>query len=157
MIRWHRDVPSSINQKLKYGRIDSAFISSIYSKDYRCTDFGIVAKGAVYSVFIIPKESGEDKASATSNALAKVLELDGRVLIGDKALKYYLSGGKGIDLSMRWWERTNLPFVFARLCYNRKGKNIVKIVKGFNTTSWKIPHYILKKEAQSTRYIYLKI
>jgi chorismate dehydratase len=147
IIRWHRAVPSTINEKLKKGVVNSAFISSIHSKNYPCTNLGIVADGPVYSVFVIDGKSRLDRASATSNILAKVLNLEGEVLIGDRALRYYLDGGKGADLALEWKKKTKLPFVFARLCYNQKGKKIKKIIKSFNTKGWKIPQYILKKEA----------
>jgi chorismate dehydratase len=148
MIEWHKAVPSSINKKLKCGKVDSAFISSIHSRDYRCTNLGIVADGAVYSVFVISGRDEDDEASATSNVLAKILNIKGRVLIGDEALKYYLEGGEGVDLSLKWKEMMRLPFVFAMLCYNRKGKKIKKIARGFKVSSWKIPQYILKREAK---------
>ncbi len=147
IIKWHRAVPSTINEKLKKGVVNSAFISSIHSKNYSCTNLGIVADGAVYSVFVIDGKSKLDRASATSNILAKVLNLEGEVLIGDRALRYYLDGGKGADLALEWKKQTKLPFVFARLCYNQKGKKIKKIIKNFNPKGWKIPQYILKKEA----------
>ena len=152
IINWHRAVPSRINQKLKSSKVDTAFISSVYSQAFDCTDLGIVADGAVYSVFVVGKESGDlrgDRASATSNALARILGLGGEVMIGDRALKYFLDDGKGVDLSREWRAKTGLPFVFARLCYNKKGKNIAKIIRGFRAKSWKIPQYILKKEARA--------
>jgi chorismate dehydratase len=148
VIQWHRAVPSTINKKLKRGIVNSAFISSIHSERFFCTNLGIVADGAVYSVFVLNRESQIDRASATSNILAKVLNLDGEVIIGDRALKYYLDGGEGVDLALEWKKKTKLPFVFARLCYNQKGKKIQKIIKNFNPKSWKIPQYILKKEAR---------
>jgi len=153
MISWNRAVPSKINKRLKSSKIDSAFISSIYSFDFECTDLGIVADGAVFSVFVVTNKSKSknlkiDKASATSNALAKILGLSGEVIIGDRALKYYLDGGDGVDLALEWKNRYNLPFVFARLCYNKRGKKIKRIIKGFQAKRWKIPQYIIKKEAK---------
>jgi len=41
-----------------------------------------------------------------------------------------------------------LPFVFARLCYNKDGKTMPKLVKQFAVTKVKIPEYILKREAK---------
>lgn len=151
MLKWHKGVPASINKKLKKAKVNSAFISIVYAKNFSCVDLGIVANGAVFSVFVIPnqKESLEfDTSSASSNILAKILGLKGEVIIGDRALKYYLEGGAGIDLSFEWKKRFNLPFVFARLCYNKKGKKIKKLIKNFKARSWKIPYYILKKEAK---------
>ena len=79
---------------------------------------------------------------------AKVLGLKGQVLIGDAALKYHLDGGEGLDLAEEWYNKTSLPFVFARLCYNKHGKSIEKLAKTFAQTKVKIPQYILKREAE---------
>ena len=122
--RYKRAVPSQINAALKRREVNAAFISSVESKKCKCTDLGIIANKKVFSVFVIPGAQEIDPASATSNRLAKVLGLKGKVLIGDQALKYYLSGGEGIDLAEAWYEKTKLPFVFARLCYNRHEKDI---------------------------------
>ncbi len=145
--RYKRAVPSEINAALKRGDVNAAFISSIESRHYCCTDLGIIANKKVYSVFVIPGEEQKDPASATSNRLAQLLGLKGKVLIGDNALKYYLEKGEGIDLAEAWYERTGLPFVFARLCYNRKSTQIKHLASQFAKTKTKIPHYILKKEA----------
>jgi len=145
---YKRDVPSKINKALKYQKINAGFISSIESSKYKCTDLGIIANGAVYSVFVIKGDNKIDKESATSNKLASILGLQGEVIIGDKALKYYLNGGEGIDLATKWYEKTSLPTVFARLCYNCYGESIKKITKGFIKKPIKIPQYILKKEAK---------
>ena len=146
--RYNRAVPSSINKALKTRKVNGAFISSIESKKCKCTDLGIIAKGSVYSVFALPEQTGDDPASATSNHLAKVLDIKGRVLIGDRALKYYLDGGEGVDLAQEWYNKTQLPFVFARLCYNKHDKYIKKLAKSFKHSHIKIPQYILKKEAK---------
>lgn len=145
---YKRAVPSQINASLKRGEVNAAFISSIESKKRQCTDLGIIAHKKVYSVFVIPGTEARDPASATSNQLAKVLELKGKVLIGDQALKYYLSGGEGIDLAEAWYEETELPFVFARLCYNRHKREVEKLAKEFAHTHTRIPQYLLKREAQ---------
>jgi chorismate dehydratase len=146
--RYNRGVPSAINHALKSRKVNAAFISSIESKGCKCSNLGIVAKGSVYSVFVLPNQEGKDPASATSNHLAQVLGIKGRVLIGDKALKYYLDGGEGIDLANEWYKRTKLPFVFARLCYNKHDRYIKKLAKRFAKSHIKIPQYILKKEAK---------
>ncbi len=148
MLRWRQNVPSVINRDFHMGKIHTAFISSIKSQRCKCTDLGIVADGAVKSVFVIEGKNQKDPASDTSNILAKVLGIEGGVLIGDKALKYYLSGGKGIDLAKEWKEQTDLPFVFARLCYRDRGKRIKQFTKNFGIKEQKIPQYILKKEAK---------
>ncbi|MBU1668514.1 hypothetical protein KKC13_08825 [bacterium] len=145
---YKRNVPSHINKALRKRHIHAGFISSIESPRYACTDLGIIGNRAVYSVFVIEGENKTDKESATSNQLAKVLNLEGEVIIGDKALKYYLNGGKGIDLATAWYEQTHLPFVFGRLCYNCHEKLINNIAKKFMQRPVKIPQYILKKEAK---------
>jgi len=146
--RYKRAVPSRINAALRRGDVNAAFISSVHSPRFACTDLGIIAREKVYSVFVLPGSDAEDPASATSNRLANILGLHGRVLIGDAALKYYLDGGEGIDLAQAWFARTGLPFVFARLCYNRHGKTVRKLAQDFARTRTRIPQYILKKEAR---------
>ena len=145
---YKRAVPSKINQALKRKEVNAAFISSVESRKYDCTNLGIIADKKVYSVLLLEGADESDPASATSNQLAKVLNLQGKVLIGDAALKHYLEGGKGIDLAEAWYEKTGLPFVFAKLCYNSHGRSIKKLAKSFSRTKVKIPQYILKKEAK---------
>ena len=147
-LNYRKNVPSQINKALKKRHIHAGFISSIESPQYKCTNLGIVANKAVYSVFVIKGEDKMDEESATSNRLAQLLKLKGEVLIGDKALKYYLEGGKGIDLATAWYIKTGLPFVFARLCYNCHEKSIRQLAKKFSLSYTKIPQYILKKEAK---------
>jgi len=147
-IRFKRAVPSRINNAFKKRKVNAAFISSITSGKCRCTDLGIIADGPVYSVFVSPGKDEADKESATSNILARVLGLQGKVTIGDKALKSYLDGMEGIDLSERWKEKTGLPFVFARLCYNRYGRKIEKLASMFAKQHIYIPQHTLKKEAK---------
>jgi chorismate dehydratase len=146
--RYKRAVPSQINASLKRGEVNAAFISSVESKKCKCTDLGIIANKKVFSVFVIPGPQESDPASATSNQLAKLLGLQGKVLIGDKALQYYLAGGEGIDLAEAWYEQTKLPFVFARLCYNRHKTTIDMLAKEFTRSKIRIPQYVLKKEAK---------
>ncbi len=147
-LHYKRAVPSQINKALKRRAINAGFISSIASKKQTCTNVGIIAHQKVYSVLLLKGKAQSDPASATSNQLAKVLQLEGKVLIGDTALKYYLEGGEGIDLAHAWHEKTGLPFVFARLCYNKHGKTIQKLAQNFIQKKVKIPQYILKKEAK---------
>ena len=149
IFRYKRDIPSKINLEFKQKRVNGAFISSIKSSKCKCTNLGIIADGAVQSVFIIEGKSQIDKASASSNMLAKVLNLNGKVLIGDKALRFYLAGGKGIDLAQQWKDETGLPFVFARLCYNSYGDRIEDIANKFSRRKINIPQTILKKEAKA--------
>jgi len=143
-----RAVPSAINKAFKRQSIHAAFISSIESRKCKCTDLGIIAHKKVYSVLLLEGKNQTDPASATSNQLAKVLELQGQVLIGDVALKHYLDGGEGIDLAEAWYDKTGLPFVFARLCYNKHGDAVQKLAHTFSHTKTKIPQYILKHEAK---------
>jgi len=145
---YKRAVPSQINKALKRKSVHAAFISSVESPRYSCTDLGIIAHNKVYSVFLLKGENQTDPASATSNQLARVLDLQGKVLIGDAALKYYLDGGEGIDLAQAWHDKTGLPFVFARLCYNKHGKTVKKLAKAFAQSNIKIPQYLLKREAK---------
>jgi chorismate dehydratase len=144
---YKRDVPSKINRALKTRHINAGFISSIESSKYKCSNLGIITNSAVYSVFVIKGDNKKDIESATSNRLASILNLKGEVIIGDKALKYYLNGGEGIDLATQWYKETSLPFVFARLCYNSHSNYIKNIEKRFLKKTIKIPQYILKKEA----------
>ena len=143
-----RAVPSTINKSFKRKNIHAAFISSVESRKCKCTDLGIIAHKKVYSVLLLKGENQIDTASATSNQLAKVLNLQGQVLIGDTALKHYLDGGESLDLAEAWYNKTNLPFVFARLCYNKHGKSIEKLAHHFAKSKVKIPQYILKREAK---------
>ncbi|MEA2048716.1 MAG: MqnA/MqnD/SBP family protein [Campylobacterota bacterium] len=145
---YKRSVPSQINKSLNRREVHAAFISSVTSQKHKCTDLGIVANKKVYSVLLLEGAHQPDPASATSNQLTKVLNLQGRVLIGDAALKHYLDGGEGIDLAQAWYEKTGLPFVFARLCYNRHAKIIKNLAHSFAKSNVKIPQYILKREAK---------
>lgn len=143
-----RAVPSAINKAFKHKAIHAAFISSVESRKCKCTNLGIIAHKKVYSVLLLEGKNQTDPASATSNQLAKVLDLQGQVLIGDVALKHYLDGGKGIDLAEAWHEKTGLHFVFARLCYNKHGDSVQKLARTFAKKKTKIPQYILKYEAK---------
>ena len=89
IIEYKKSYPSFINNKFKKRKVDSAFISSIASRNEKYLDFGIVAQDEVLSVLLIPGIQESDFQSQTSNALALVLDLEGKVIIGDKALKFY--------------------------------------------------------------------
>ncbi len=147
-LHYKRAVPSAINKALKRRAINAAFISSVKSHKCKCTNLGIIAHKKVYSVLLLKGENQADPASATSNQLAKVLGLKGQVLIGDTALKHYLDGEGGIDLAEAWHDKMGLPFVFARLCYNKHGKSIERLAHSFSRSKVKIPQYILKREAK---------
>jgi len=110
---------------------------------------GIVAIGAVDSVLIIPGEFKKDFQSDTSNALAKVLEINGQVIIGDKALyEFNNSDTTFIDLAQEWKKKYHLPFVFARLFINKHEKYLTKLTQKFLSSKVFIPQYILEKYAK---------
>jgi len=152
IIEYKKSYPSLINKKFKKREVDSAFISSIASRNEKKLDLGIIAKKDVLSVLLIPGNDEKDFQSDTSNALAKVLDLKGKVLIGDKALKYYHNNEKKdfIDLAQYWNDKYNLPFVFAVLCYSSNKKQLEKIIKNFNKNHIKIPTYILSQYSKRT-------
>ncbi|RXK11762.1 hypothetical protein CP965_11280 [Halarcobacter mediterraneus] len=147
IINYKKSYPSKINKKLKTSKVDSAFISSIASRGEKRLDYGIIARKDVRSVILIPGENKADYQSETSNALAKVLNLKGEVLIGDKALKFFHENPdiEIIDLALEWKKKYNLPFVFAALTYRKNGKYLKNIMKTFKKREVKIPQYILKE------------
>ena len=71
-------------------------------------------------------------------------------VIGDKALRYYLQNKPHIDLAKEWYDRYNLPFVFALLCYHKDKKIYKNIQKEFLKKVYKIPQYMLKKAPKKT-------
>jgi chorismate dehydratase len=150
IIEYKKSYPAKINKKFKKRKIDAAFISSIASKNCKCLDIGIVAKKEVLSVLALKGEYEKDFQSDTSNALAKVLDIQGKILIGDKALSHYHnSDDKDFeDLALLWNQKFNLPFVFARLCINKHEKYLKNLSNKFLNTKVKIPQYILKKYAK---------
>ncbi len=147
----HKGVPSALNQEFAMRRIDAAFISSITAKN--CTHFnvGIVAKREVLSVLSLPAElSKNDADSATSNRLSQILGTHGEVLIGDKALRYYYSGGEHTDLGRVWHEKTGLPFVFALLCTHEHTDELKRLSRAFVKTKIRIPYYILTEASRKS-------
>lgn len=150
IIEYKKSYPSAINKKFKKREVHSAFISSIASRNEKKLNFGIVAKNDVQSVLLIPGDYEKDFQSETSNALAKVLKLEGKVIIGDKALKFFHDNPNTnkIDLAKEWKDKYNLPFVFAVLCYNSNKKMLEKISKNFNKRHIKIPQYILNQYSE---------
>ena len=158
-LNYYKNVPSKITDDFIKKRVDSGVISSVVSKRYKCTDFGIIAKGKVYSVLACKNGKGKDLASKTSNSLAKVLNINGKVIIGDKALQLYFKGENCQDLSEIWFKRYNLPFVFARLCTHKNLKFYQKLTKKFFKTNRKrVPYYIIlnlsKKSGLTPKQIY---
>ena len=152
IIEYKKSYPSAINKKFKKRKVDSAFISSIASRHEKKLNLGIVAKKDVLSVLLIPGKDEKDFQSETSNALAKVLNLEGKVLIGDKALKYYHENEEKdfIDLAQEWNDKYKIPFVFAVLCYCSNKKQLEKTIKNFNKNHVKIPTYILNQYSKRT-------
>lgn len=152
-MEYHKSVPAKINAKFASGRVDAAYISSINARRCPKPKLGIISKKEVRSVLVIPHlPSKNDIESATSNALAKILNLKGKVLIGDKALRYALTHDDYIDMSALWYEKTGLPFVFATLCFNKKGVLGEKLEKNFlkQANSIKIPRYLLHKASKKS-------
>ncbi|WP_345992775.1 MqnA/MqnD/SBP family protein [Sulfurimonas sp. HSL-1716] len=150
-MEYKKNVPAKINVLFERRRVDAAFISSIKAKKYKYAKLGIIAKKEVLSVLVIPQdEYKKDTASATSNLLANILGIKGEVLIGDRALEYYLSGGPHIDLAKTWNDKHHLPFVFALLSYRNHGSRIKKIEKHFSKAKVRIPGYILQKASKKT-------
>lgn len=146
---YKKSYPSNINKQFKKRKIDGAFISSIESRNRKTLPLGIIAKKHVTSVLVKKNTaSSNDPHSATSNVLAKVLKVEGRVYIGDHALKLYLEDSKNyIDLAKEWNNKYMLPFVFAILSVNKHLKIYQKLSDNFKNNHIKIPQYILKKYA----------
>ncbi len=150
--RYKKGVPAKINAEYAARRVDAAFISSVKARKERYVDLGIIAKKEVLSVLLIPSQTYQaDRESATSNVLSKVLGLKGEVLIGDKALRHYLSSEeKAIDLAKAWHDKYKLPFVFAVLCYQQHDTEIKQLARTFKKSRQKIPQYQLLKASKRT-------
>jgi chorismate dehydratase len=149
-ISYKKSYPSKLNDRLKKRQIDAAFISSIASarRGFKTINTGIVATKEVQSVLVKVGSYKQDPHSATSNLLAKLLKVEGEVVIGDKALKLYLENPKDyIDLAKLWHEKHNLPFVFARLSVNRYYDFYKRIGERFAREKMFIPRYILNDYA----------
>ncbi len=147
-INYHKSYPAKINKLFKKRKVDAGFISSIesFKGNFKRFDVGIVAKKEVRSVLVKKGEVRDDYESASSNALSKVLDLKGEVIIGDKALKAYLQNPQEYqDLCSLWYQKEKLPFVFARFCANKHTNFYKKLIKRFISSNKKIPNYILEK------------
>lgn len=150
-LHYHKGVPSALNRSFAARRIDAAFISSITARSCRHFNVGIVARREVLSVLSLPCDRNKkDSDSATSNLLAQILGIEGEVLIGDKALRYYYSGGEHADLGKIWHERTGLPFVFALLCTHHHSDELRRLSRKFVRYKVKIPYYILMENARKS-------
>ncbi|NOR58380.1 MAG: hypothetical protein GQ474_07640 [Sulfurimonas sp.] len=144
-------VPAKINEKFLSRRVDAAFISSISAKKHKHVNLGIIAKKEVLSVIVVPDVANErDIESASSNVLAQILDIKGKVLIGDKALKHYLQEKPYIDLAAEWNSRYKLPFVFALLCYHKDQQLYKNIEREFSKKKVKIPQYLLNAASKKT-------
>ncbi|MEA1893083.1 MAG: MqnA/MqnD/SBP family protein [Campylobacterota bacterium] len=151
-MNYYKSVPAKINREFLSRRVDAAFISSISAKKHQHVDLGIIAKKEVLSVLVIPSDKKKiDIESASSNILADILNIKGRVLIGDKALKHYLQDKPNIDLAQEWNKRYKLPFVFALLCFHKDKKLYKNIQNNFLKHKIKIPSYILKQASARTQ------
>lgn len=151
-LHYHKGVPSALNREFAMRRIDAAFISSITAKNCHHFGVGIVAQREVLSVISLPAPDKADADSATSNLLSKILGINGEVLIGDKALRYYYGGGEYTDLGRIWHERTGLPFVFALLCTHHHTDELRRLSRAFVSKQVKIPHYILMDASRRTGF-----
>ena len=150
--RYKKGVPSKINAEYAARRVDAAFISSIKAQKESYVDLGIIAKKEVLSVLLLPSNNFvEDNASASSNVLANILGLKGEVIIGDKALRHYLSSDDNAqDLAKLWYEKYKLPFVFALLCYHQHDQEIKRLATTFKKCHSKIPQYELINASRRT-------
>ena len=153
-INYKKDFPSAINKKFKQRKIDAAFISSIESQrgNFKKLDIGIIAKKEIKSVLVKKGIYKPDSHSATSNLLAKKLDIEGEVIIGDKALKAYIANpNEFIDLAKVWNQRYDLPFVFARLCVHKNIDYYTKLSSRFSSSKIYIPQYIINKYSKSRK------
>ena len=151
---YHQGVPAVINDRFFMRQVEAAFISSIHAKRHQGAKLGIIAKKEVQSVLLLPHRPQRlDSDSATSNALAKILKLQGTILIGDKALRHALAHTDYIDLAAHWHAKTRLPFVFALLCFHKEGVFREKLERRFlkEQSGIKIPYYLLQKASKATQ------
>lgn len=150
MVAYHKSYPAKLNRDFLFSRLDAGFFSSIlaYGHLNRALHCGIIAHGEVLSVLALPRKEKQDKQSASSNALIKILGIKGEVLIGDRALAYRLKGGEGIDLAQVWWEKKHLPFVFGLFFASKNQMQAQKIALSFSRKKIKIPYYLLEQASQ---------
>jgi len=148
-VRTKKGYPSQINRLFDKRLVEAGFISSIKSKNKKCFDAGIIANKKVMSVLVCDGKKIDDIESNTSNVLAKLLNLQGEVIIGDKALQRYFKENKNCkDLAEQWHKKYKLPFVFARFCVNKNHKKYEKLINKFLNTKVYIPYSVIKKYAK---------
>ena len=153
---YHKGVPKEINGLLSARRVDAGFVSSIISPKFTHLNVGVVAYKKVLSVLVVQDdETVPDSQSQSSNALADILGVKGKILIGDKALRLYLKEKESPnfeknvkDLATLWHQKYHLPFVFARFCVNAQASFYAELLERFVQRPIKIPHYILTQESQ---------
>lgn len=154
-MEYKKGIPSKLNEELFYRRIDAAIISSVESAraKYKNLDLGICANKRVWSVILEKNvKNAQDPSSATSNILAHLLGQNGKVIIGDEALRLYVQDkSRFTDLCSLWYEKTQLPFVFARFSCVRKKNFYAKILKNFTRVKIKIPCYILERYSKTRK------
>ncbi|BCZ17186.1 Chorismate dehydratase MqnA [Helicobacter sp. NHP19-003] len=151
-----KSYPAKLNKDFFLRRIDAGFISSLAGyaswRKKQVTPCAIIGNAKVLSVLVLLQEKeGIDTQSATSNALCQVLGLKGQVLIGDNALRFYYKPQpkpEFVDLATLWHQKTGLPFVFGRFCYQAHGAFYQEMAKAFYKRPVKIPHYILEQRAK---------
>ena len=167
-MRYKQDFPSNINRAFKAKTINASFVSSVealkfvrfkkvgkhyyfQSKKGRVFGVGIVAKKHTNSVFCVSGSNSlqEDSKSATSNILAKILGINGKVMIGDDALKYYYANTNNsfVDLANEYNQKYSLPFVFAMFVANKEYALANRLSCSFFAHKSKIPYYIIKNTA----------
>jgi len=140
---YHKSYPSKINSKFKKRQISGAFISSIKAQKQKNIIMGICANKEVRSVLSLKGDNKKDIESNTSNILAQILDINGEVVIGDKALKIYIENKKiFIDLAEAWYSKYKKPFVFAVFSINSHQKSYKKMQQKFLKQNTKIPFYI---------------
>lgn len=151
-VHYKKGVPALINKEFHTRRIDAAFISSITAQRYaKRARLGIVARKEVLSVIVIASSTHqEDSESQTSNRLARLLNIQGKVLIGDKALHHQYHHEDGIDLAHVWHQKTHLPFVFALLCAHHHLDFLHRIEKQLRLKHPSVPYYLLKRAAHKS-------
>uniref|UniRef100_A0A7C6E440 Chorismate dehydratase n=1 Tax=Thermus tengchongensis TaxID=1214928 RepID=A0A7C6E440_9DEIN len=149
-------VPAELNRMVLSGEVGLSLVSSYFYLEHQeelglLPDFSVAVLGRVYSVNLFHKGRLQDlrrialtTESATSVELLE--EYDGVLLIGDKAIRAYaqlldrlpetphaLPTRFGevavVDLSMLWFERTRLPFVFAVWAYRREAPPPLELVR----------------------------
>ena len=114
-----KSYPSYINNKFKKRKVDSAFISSIASRNEKYLDFGIVAKWSIICVIDTRKTTDRFSITNFKCSFAKVLDLKGRVIIEIKALKFYHENPNifKIDLAKQWQDKIQFTFCICSFMF----------------------------------------